>query len=221
MKKKIKIEKSRILLKQALLHLLLEKSYSSISIQELCKEAKVGRSTFYNHYHDKRDLLESTVAYYSQIAQETTLTAFLTDDNMDLQSNLIRDYETTAKYSHVIQALMKVHLPNADFEANVRQILRDKYQVLLENSEVTSVIPENLAVDLYAANALTVTKYIAQYPDTANIEDLANFMVHIYTHLFKPTAQMEEILSKDMETPSAPEETSEYENQEPATYEKA
>ena len=95
MKKKIKIEKSRIFLKQALLHLLLEKSYSSISIQELCKEAKVGRSTFYNHYHDKRDLLESTVAYYSQIAQETTLTAFLTDDNMDLQSNLIRDYETT------------------------------------------------------------------------------------------------------------------------------
>ena len=96
-----------------------------------------------------------------------------------------------------------------------------KFWVLLENSEVTSVIPENLAVDLYAANALTVTKYIAQYPDTANIEDLANFMVHIYTHLFKPTAQMEEILSKDMETPSAPEETSEYENQEPATYEKA
>ena len=42
MKKKIKIEKSRILLKQALIHLLLEKSYTSISIQELCKEAKVG-----------------------------------------------------------------------------------------------------------------------------------------------------------------------------------
>ena len=210
MKKKIKIEKSRILLKQALVHLLLEKSYTSISIQELCKEAKVGRSTFYNHYHDKRDLLESTVDYYSRIAQETTLTAFLNDDNLDLRSNLIRDYETTAKFSYVIQALLKVHLPNADFEANIRQILHNKYQVLLENSEVTSVIPENLAVDLYAANALTVTNYIAQYPDTANIEDLANFMVHIYTHLFKPSTQMEEV-------PSSPEETSEQENQEPST----
>ena len=210
MKKKIKIEKSRILLKQALVHLLLEKSYTSISIQELCKEAKVGRSTFYNHYHDKRDLLESTVDYYSRITQETTLTAFLNDDNLDLRSNLIRDYETTAKFSYVIQALLKVHLPNADFEANIRQILHNKYQVLLENSEVTSVIPENLAVDLYAANALTVTKYIAQYPDTANIEDLANFMVHIYTHLFKPSTQMEEV-------PSSPEETSEQENQEPST----
>ena len=217
MKKKIKIEKSRILLKQALLHLLLEKSYSSISIQELCEEAKVGRSTFYNHYHDKHDLLESTVAYYSRIAQETTLTAFLTDDNMDLQSNLIRDYETTAKYSHVIQALMKVHLPNADFEANVRQILHEKYQVLLANSEGTSIIPEDLAVDLYAANALTVTKYIAYHPDTANIEDLANFMVHIYTRLFKPTAQIEEGLSKNTEPPSASEETSEYEYQQSST----
>lgn len=217
MKKKIKIEKSRILLKQALLHLLLEKSYSSISIQELCEEAKVGRSTFYNHYHDKHDLLESTVAYYSRIAQETTLTAFLTDDNMDLRSNLIRDYETTTKYSHVIQALLNVHLPNADFEANVRQILHDKYQVLLANSEGTSIIPEDLAVDLYATNALTVTKYIAYHPDTANIEDLANFMVHIYTRLFKPTAQIEEGLSKNTEPPSASEETSEYEYQQSST----
>lgn len=217
MKKKIKIEKSRILLKQALLHLLLEKSYSSISIQELCEEAKVGRSTFYNHYHDKHDLLESTVAYYSRIAQETTLTAFLTDDNMDLRSNLIRDYETTTKYSHVIQALLNVHLPNADFEANVRQILHEKYQVLLANSEGTSIIPEDLAVDLYAANALTVTKYIAYHPDTANIEDLANFMVHIYTRLFKPTAQIEEGLSKNTEPPSASEETSEYEYQQSST----
>ena len=217
MKKKIKIEKSRIFLKQALLHLLLEKSYSSISIQELCEEAKVGRSTFYNHYHDKHDLLESTVAYYSRIAQETTLTAFLTDDNMDLRSNLIRDYETTTKYSHVIQALLNVHLPNADFEANVRQILHEKYQVLLANSEGTSIIPEDLAVDLYAANALTVTKYIAYHPDTANIEDLANFMVHIYTRLFKPTAQIEEGLSKNTEPPSASEETSEYEYQQSST----
>ena len=217
MKKKIKIEKSRILLKQALLHLLLEKSYSSISIQELCKEAKVGRSTFYNHYHDKHDILESTVAYYSRIAQETTLTAFLTDDNMDLRSNLIRDYETTTKYSHVIQALLNVHLPNADFEANVRQILHDKYQVLLANSEGTSIIPEDLAVDLYATNALTVTKYIAYHPDTANIEDLAYFMVHIYTRLFKPTAQIKEGMSKNTESPSASEETSEYEYQQSST----
>ena len=51
MKKKIKIEKSRILLKQALIHLLLEKSYTSISIQELCKEAKVGRQVEFDPPH--------------------------------------------------------------------------------------------------------------------------------------------------------------------------
>lgn len=195
MKTKKKIEKSRILLKQTLLDLLLEKSFTSISVQELCKEAKVGRSTFYNHYHDKHELLERTVSYYSQIVQETAVTAFIKDDNMDLRSNLIRDYRATANYSHVIQALLTVHLPNADFEDNMRQILYDRYQVLLANSESVSIIPEELAVDLYASNALTVTKYIAFHPDTANIEDLANFMVHIYTRLFKPLAENEESLS--------------------------
>ena len=217
MKKKIKIEKSRILLKQALLHLLLEKPYKKISIQDLCHQAKVGRSTFYNHYDDKNDLLENTIAYYSQIAQETTVHAFVTEDNMDLRSNLIRDYHTAVQYSMVIQALFSVHLPNADFEANMRQVLFDKYQVLLANSEASSLIPEELAVNLYAANALTVTKYIAYHPDSANIEDLANFMVHIYNHLFKSPTQAEEVLPKDTEPLPTSDETSEYEYQQPST----
>lgn len=192
MKKKIKIEKSRILLKEALLHLLLEKDFAKITIQDLCKKAKVGRSTFYNHYNDKNDLLQSTVAFYSQIAQETTVNAFLSDDKMNLHANLIRDYQATVQYSKVIQALTTIHLPNADFEANMRQILHEKYQVLLANSESSlSEIPEELAINLYAANALTVTKYIAFHPDTANINELADFMIHIYGRLFKSSKEEE------------------------------
>lgn len=186
MKKNTKIEKSKIQLQKALLHLLLQKPYQNISIHELCQQAKVGRSTFYNHYHDKNDLLKSTVDFYSSIAREATVTAFLSQDNMDLHANLIRDYRTTAQYSYVIRALLSVHLPNADFEANMRQILLDKYQILLANNQATSFLPEALAVELYIANALTVTKFIAYHPDTANIEKLANFMVHIYVRLFKP-----------------------------------
>lgn len=185
MKKKIKIEKSRIALKQALLHLLLEKNYNKITIQDICKQANIGRSTFYNHYNDKNDLMENAVAFYSRIAQETTVNIFITDDNMDLRSNLLRDYQTAVQYSKVIQALMSIHLPNADFEANMCKILRQKYKLLLANSQTSSCIPEELAINLYTSNALTVTKYIACHPDTANIEELAELMFNIYQNLFK------------------------------------
>jgi len=70
--------------------------------------------------------------------------------------------------------------------------LHEKYQVLLANSESSlSEIPEELAINLYAANALTVTKYIAFHPDTANINELADFMIHIYGHLFKSSKEEE------------------------------
>ncbi len=49
--------------RQALMHsltaLIQEKRYTSITIQDICDRANVGRSTFYAHYRDKDDLLAS------------------------------------------------------------------------------------------------------------------------------------------------------------------
>jgi AcrR family transcriptional regulator len=44
-------------LSRALVALIQEKRYDSITIQEICDRANVGRSTFYTHYQDKDDLL--------------------------------------------------------------------------------------------------------------------------------------------------------------------
>jgi AcrR family transcriptional regulator len=46
-------------LRQALLELILEKHYDSITVQDIIDRADVGRSTFYVHYRDKEDLLFS------------------------------------------------------------------------------------------------------------------------------------------------------------------
>ena len=44
-------------LRAALLELIKEKGYDSISIEEITERANVGRATFYLHYKDKEDLL--------------------------------------------------------------------------------------------------------------------------------------------------------------------
>lgn len=192
MKKDIRVEKSRMLLRQAILQLLLEKEINHITINDICERGQVGRSTFYNHYTDKNDLLEDTVAFYSQIANNTTYSAFVTDDQLDLHANLIRDYQTTIQYSSIIQALLSFHLPNADFEANVREMLCRKYKVLLENTPIKNCMPEELAAELYTANALVVTKYIAYHADTADIEQLADFMFGIYQTILSPIQRYQE-----------------------------
>lgn len=51
------IQKSRKLLHQALISLILEKNYESITVQQILDRADVGRSTFYTHFRDKDELL--------------------------------------------------------------------------------------------------------------------------------------------------------------------
>lgn len=61
MKKRVdrRVQRTQQLLEQALLALIKEKSFESISVQEIIDRANVGRATFYEHYDNKEDLLQS------------------------------------------------------------------------------------------------------------------------------------------------------------------
>jgi AcrR family transcriptional regulator len=53
--------RTRHQLQQAMLELVLEKGYDSLSIQNITDHADLGRGTFYIHYKDKEDLLWSMI----------------------------------------------------------------------------------------------------------------------------------------------------------------
>jgi len=54
-----RVARTRTSLHQALISLILEKGYDSITVEEICQAANVGRSTFYLHYMGKDDLKQS------------------------------------------------------------------------------------------------------------------------------------------------------------------
>jgi AcrR family transcriptional regulator len=54
-----RVRRTRDLLRRALQELIIEQGYDRITVQEILDRADVGRSTFYAHYRDKDDLLES------------------------------------------------------------------------------------------------------------------------------------------------------------------
>jgi AcrR family transcriptional regulator len=54
-----RVQRTRQLLRDALVSLILEKSYQKITVQDIIDRANVGRSTFYSHFRDKEDLLFS------------------------------------------------------------------------------------------------------------------------------------------------------------------
>ena len=54
-----RIQRTRKMLQEALLALILEKGFEAVTVQDVLERANVGRSTFYAHFQDKEDLFLS------------------------------------------------------------------------------------------------------------------------------------------------------------------
>ncbi|MBI5449953.1 MAG: TetR/AcrR family transcriptional regulator [Gammaproteobacteria bacterium] len=62
--------RTRALLHEALISLILKKGYDGITIQDIIDKANVGRSTFYAHYTGKEDLLRSGFTHLRELLLE-------------------------------------------------------------------------------------------------------------------------------------------------------
>ena len=72
-----RVQRTRRLLHKALMSLILEKKYESVTVQEILDRADVGRSTFYMHFQDKDELLFSGFEYlqsFLESVQQTSVT---------------------------------------------------------------------------------------------------------------------------------------------------
>jgi AcrR family transcriptional regulator len=72
-----RVDRTRRLLHKALMALILEKKYESVTVQEILDRADVGRSTFYMHFQDKDELLFSGFQYlqsFLESAKEASAT---------------------------------------------------------------------------------------------------------------------------------------------------
>ena len=80
-------EMTRLLFRTALVELMQKKSFSKISITEICGQADLNRTTFYLHYSDQQellqdvvhDVLERTEKYLRGSCKHKNMTEFLTD----------------------------------------------------------------------------------------------------------------------------------------------
>ncbi|WP_020060075.1 TetR/AcrR family transcriptional regulator [Bacillus sp. 123MFChir2] len=56
-----RVKRTRQAIRDALISLIHEKSFNSITVQDIAEKATVNRATFYSHYYDKYDLLDKSI----------------------------------------------------------------------------------------------------------------------------------------------------------------
>lgn len=118
--------------------LLLEKSFKDITVKNICDGALIGRSTFYDHYYDKYDLLNKMVEEILDEFKPYIKNRFnLGNSNsfIDVYSSMITYFENKKT---IIQALLTVHTETIDFYNILKNILIKECSSFLENIEFKS-----------------------------------------------------------------------------------
>ncbi|GAB5491124.1 MAG: TetR/AcrR family transcriptional regulator [Phototrophicaceae bacterium] len=120
-----RIQRTRTLLRDALMRLIIRKGYDEITIQDITDEANVARTTFYLHFTDKDELLFGTMRdiyeeLYQAIGGEMSK-SFYSDDENDCMAE---DFRHVQEYS-AFYKIMLSERGSAAFLARVRQYLAE------------------------------------------------------------------------------------------------
>jgi AcrR family transcriptional regulator len=128
-----RIERTQEALRNALMALIKEKGFDTISVQDITKRARLNRATFYLHYQDKQDLLIRTGdAVFDLLAVEA---GPIDLENLDFQKppqQLIVIFQHLAKHRDFYRAVLgRSGVPA--FAARMREYLATFTQLRIAN----------------------------------------------------------------------------------------
>lgn len=89
-KEDLRIVKTRARLYRSFIKLLKTKSFESIKISDICKEASINRSTFYDHFDDKDKLLQGFISDMQNELERSLVTNFEYDNFIDYYMEIIK-----------------------------------------------------------------------------------------------------------------------------------
>jgi len=149
-----RVRRTRKLLHDAFISLVIEKGYEKTTIQDILDRADVGRSTFYVHYRDKEALLTANFdAMHEQLERELDQIAATGPVDVALPAALLFEhaYRNQRMYRAMCGrqggALVQRHLRRL-----IGDVLRKRLRPQLE--QVGAEVPADVAAEFYTSAAL-------------------------------------------------------------------
>jgi AcrR family transcriptional regulator len=102
-----RVARSREMLHQAMLSLIIEKGYEEITVEDICERANVGRSTFYAHFTSKDDLKRRGLEHLRQeLIEQQRKASSLADTNVRGLAFTLTMFEHARDHIHLYRALV-------------------------------------------------------------------------------------------------------------------
>lgn len=156
-KEDLRILKTKASLYRGLMNILKKKPFEEIKVSEICKESLINRSTFYDHYSDKYELIES----------------LMNDMRKELGEKIDRDKKTSNLKEYYIEVMKKllehidsnIEVYSSAIKINSNSVARDMITEVMvtnatkeieDNYDNTSEIPTKTIVLFYASGIINI-----------------------------------------------------------------
>lgn len=178
-----RIQRTKALLFEALLDLLIEKGYEAITIQDLIDRANIGRSTFYFHYVDKEDLLKDNIDQLRVFLKEqiSLQTAVSTSEDFQFGFSLAF-FQHVQGHKMIFRATVGKQsgmLVLHHMKRMIRDLVSEEVQNLQSIND-KSIIPQEIVTDFIVDTLMILITWWMDQKKPCSVEEV-NKMFHQLT----------------------------------------
>ena len=118
-KEDLRIRKTKANLYRALLQLMEEKTFEEIKVIDICNTSLINRSTFYDHFNDKYELLSS---YINDLKEE-----LIEHLNVEIEVNSVKEY-----YIELLKLLLEYVEKNTNTYSSIAIIKNNNHSIAFD-----------------------------------------------------------------------------------------
>lgn len=175
----LRVRRTHKLLWEALMSLLAEQSFASISVKDICERAMVHRATFYKHYEDKHDLLMRGMrSMHDELVRSI---------NREAPANDVMVYRFKSIFEHIAQhqhfyKLMFCSDGVDSFQTLMRTYLAQFFAERLRKRYVRHpepAIPLPLMAQFCAGSLISTTAWWLENDMPYSIDEMAWYVSHL------------------------------------------
>ncbi len=176
-KEDLRIQKTKSTLYRGLIELMKNESFEDIKVSNICNKAKINRSTFYDHFADKYELLQSLMDDLKieleeslEVTKETTTIKEYYIETVDLLLSHVTDN------INIYSSVIKNNKNSIAHDMMVDSVIKFVNNYINENYINESSIPTEKLVQFYASGVIAVIFDEMKNPATFNKDNIVNYI---------------------------------------------
>lgn len=170
----VSMERTNVLLRNALLTLMMAKPFEKITLTDICKLGMIPRSTFYRHFEDKYDLLYHCFDKFSQDAG-IRLDVRIIQDREQTRQFFISLFHYLDQHKAIYKKLMANNLQGSAIDCLRAYLEKRITENIIEtfDCKIPNGLPTNMFSKIVAGIILSVGQCYIESDEDYDIEKLA------------------------------------------------